>query len=1132
MSDTSASVVSMVDDNDSIFIWEDSTYKLDRGKPIIYIYGRNYHDPTITREFKVKGFKPYFYVPDDTAVILPSVTFRGEVRQDALGRKVRKVYTGMPSDVSRLRELYEWTDEADILFDKRFVIDKKINYSFRVLESDELTPVTVETPLIPRVCFFDIEVRAPYGIVPLPDFANYPIVTIQCMDSYTKKITIFTIDMPKIADDQVACKDERELLKSFSTYVSHMDFDSLSGWWSNAYDLPYIIHRAKNLNQGITSLSRLGVQPTCKPIEGSREYFIKITGRQCLDMLAAYKKISAGKSELDDYGLKTVSKSYGFAYTDYGANIDELYNSGKYETLLEYCRNDVRALDIIDTKEGMFEFFEGMRHVAGIKLEETLMNSRVIESLIMRNGIKPMPTKRHVTTGIEKFEGALVVDPIIGLHSNVGTFDATALYPTIMLGLNISPDIDGIVVKTLSIAVDEREKLRKYRNETGDNSKKSKENIWKFIANSFYGVIGWDKFRLYNVEQAALVTKTGRDLNVFLQTCAVDKGKTVVAGDSIIGSTKVSINGKLIPIEQLFTNVSYSCPNGKEYCKLTDTYADTIDSNGNHRISNVPYVMRHKTNKKLYKISFNNTQSLTVTEDHCIFGLLNKSIICVEPIELGKTVKSLIYQKHQLSTSLISSNYPIELVKLLGYYVGNGCIDYKKEKPIGIIIATGNDTDEILKKIINPLINLGFIDRVAIKNNKGDIRIYGKITSLIYNLFGQSKHVIPDFIWEDTCENKAAFISGFFSADGTVLSRNNKPIIRATQINQEFLINLQNLLLHVGISSTVFRDNTPNSYKGKTSGTINYILYIKDTSDFTSNVQFIQERKNKKTLNCTITNRNYSLVTIKSIEMIDNYNDYVYDIEVKDTHRFFANFILVHNTDSVLVKPINSADEGLQLQQFMNDQLRDIFTPSINSTHIFTVKFEKLYSRIFFKTTANSKKAAKKRYAGQVVWDEGVTCNKLSFSGNELKRSDQAILSKRIVKSFLDTLLMEGDVDKAVNLVRKAYQDVSSGSISVHDISIPRDIKASNHNDPWSRGLKVLNEEYHETIPAGVKPRVLYLLHDKTVVIHPELNLSGLQIDYKLTANKVIEKKMKSYIESLGYTWNNIVHGQKNLFDF
>ena len=40
---------------------------------------------------------------------------------------------------------------------------------------------------------------------------------------------------------------------------------------------------------------------------------------------------------------------------------------------------------------------------------------------------------------------------------------------------------------------------------------------------------------------------------------------------------------------------------------------------------------------------------------------------------------------------------------------------------------------------------------------------------------------------------------------------------------------------------------------------------------------------------------------MEKIEKI-NYDDYVYDLEVKGTHTFFANGILVHNTDSVFVK--------------------------------------------------------------------------------------------------------------------------------------------------------------------------------------------------------------------------------------
>ena len=42
---------------------------------------------------------------------------------------------------------------------------------------------------------------------------------------------------------------------------------------------------------------------------------------------------------------------------------------------------------------------------------------------------------------------------------------------------------------------------------------------------------------------------------------------------------------------------------------------------------------------------------------------------------------------------------------------------------------------------------------------------------------------------------------------------------------------------------------------------------------------------------------NYKLENIASVERLDDFDDeYVYDVEVEDTHTFFGDDILVHNS--------------------------------------------------------------------------------------------------------------------------------------------------------------------------------------------------------------------------------------------
>lgn len=570
------------------YIWTDSTWTRTRdGRAEVILFGRDYDDKYRTVRTVASGFIPYFYVPANSSTgerRSPTWHSIGEdIYTDALGRPVRQAITRLPSDVPKCREYYEFTDEADILFDKRFVVDKHISYAYTEKDG-EVVPCEVDNILPPRIAFFDIEVRSVDGSMPKPEHPVHPIVSIQILDSYTDQIMIFTYDMPHCASDQVACSEEDDMLTRFAEYIRKVDYDVLCGWYSNKFDIPYIIRRAQRIEANITGLSRLGRTPDVTNTKNG--YFIRISGRQCFDFYDAFKKYYAPKGQLESYGLKdvisntSVMKDAAYSYTDYGGSIVDLFNTKDWDTFLQYCRNDVIALRDIDNTLKLVEFYEHLRKVAGVKLEETLLNSRVIESIIMRDGIKPMPSKRYSDRSAESFEGATVLLPPAGIHPNTGVVDLASLYPTIMVGFDISPDVDHTIVHSIQKIMQERELLRELnRTEHATDVTRNKEQVMKFLANSFYGVIGWDKFRLYNVELAAKVTRIGRELNEYLQSIAKDNGYTVLYGDT----------------DSIFVNEFGSIDEGLEFERICN---ERLREWGNERGSTVAFTLKFE---KLYR---------------------------------------------------------------------------------------------------------------------------------------------------------------------------------------------------------------------------------------------------------------------------------------------------------------------------------------------------------------------------------------------------------------------------------------------------------------------------------------------------------------------------------------------------
>ena len=745
-------------------------------KPIVVVFGRNVADPNIVKQFNIEGFEPYFYAPADAIGHPRGLKKIGSERiKDALGRDVIKITTNLPSDVPRFRQAYEWTDEADVLFDIRFMIDHKIKYGFRDNGDGTISSAEVDV-LLPRIMFFDIEVRSPPEIVPDPKDPIFPIVSIQIGDSYTREIVIFTSGVPQIAEDQLAYQDEGAMLVAVMEYIQQMDFDVLSGWYSNSFDIPYIINRLHVLGIPTKKLTRFPFgYYNCRAEPRGREWMIRIPGRQCLDMMDAFKKWYKAEGELEKYDLKSVASKFAdFTYIDYGAHIDKMFNDGEWEEFLQYCRNDVMALMKIDDKLKLFDFYEHLRMKTGVKLEDTMKNSKMIESLLFHfPNMKPMPTRRYDIKS-ESYSGALVITPEVGLHSNVGVFDLAALYPNIIRAFEVSPDVDKVIPIVIVELMEEREKLRELKKKgLADESTKKKEVVVKFLVNSFYGVLGWPMFRLYKPEMALFITSTGQEINRFLQKCALESGHPAVYGD----------------------------------------------------------------------------------------------------------------------------------------------------------------------------------------------------------------------------------------------------------------------------------------------------------------------------------------------------------------------------TDSVFLKGIPDEQAGFKMQDYLNARLVE-WANEHQAKVAPTLKFEKLYRKILFKQDASGKGAAKKRYAGHLISKDGEPCSKLSYTGIELKRSDQAEITRTVLQDFLTLLLLHDDEEGACKVVKQAVKAVREGNIDCYSISIPRGVRNLQGNDPWSRGVRRADEVLNLKFPPGVKPRLIYTKGEYSEIciddtITEDILIShNIQIDYKVMQQKVIEGKLRSFVESIGRDWDKVVNGQTSLFDF
>ena len=114
------------------------------------------------------------------------------------------------------------------------------------------------------------------------------------------------------------------------------------------------------------------------------------------------------------------------------------------------------------------------------------------------------------------------------------------------------------------------------------------------------------------------------------------RGRAVIYGDSVTGDSLIRTDSGDKTIEQMFSECrEHFTENSKDYGILNEDVVIGYDSyNSSPVCVNINYVMRHRTKKKLYKITTINGKQVTVTEDHSLIVDRNGMLINCKPSEL------------------------------------------------------------------------------------------------------------------------------------------------------------------------------------------------------------------------------------------------------------------------------------------------------------------------------------------------------------------------------------------------------------------------------------------------------------------------------------------------------------------
>ncbi|WP_435097101.1 DNA-directed DNA polymerase [Halarchaeum sp. P4] len=559
----------------------------DRERPVIHVFGRT--DDNDVEHVRVHGFRPYFYAPTDslTADDLAKdvITGHEEGYESIRGDELTKIFGRTPRDVGNIRDEYDHY-EADILFPNRFLIDKGINSGVRVparradsdgalvVRHDEVEAVEADADL--RVNTFDIEVDDRNGF---PEEGEEPIVCLSSHDSYRDEYIAWLYEAPEgdapspddlggydlLEEDTDATIDvrvfeeEEAMLEAFLTYIGETDPDVLTGWNFSDFDAPYFIDRLDVLDGGTEydlSYHRLS---RVNEVWRSDWQGPNVKGRVVFDLLYAYQRTQF--SELDSYRLDAVAETeLGVGKERYPGDIGDLWEDDP-ERLLEYNVRDVELCVEIDRKQDVVSFWEEVASFVGCKLEDATTPGDAVDVYVLHkaHGRFALPSKGRQES--EDYEGGAVFDPITGVKENVTVLDLKSLYPMSMMTVNASPETkvdpeeydgdtfrapngthfreepDGIIREIIDETLSEREEKKGLRNEhepgTNEYERYDRQQAAvKVIMNSLYGVLGWERFRLYDKEMGAAVTATGRDVIEFTADAASELGYEIAYGDT------------------------------------------------------------------------------------------------------------------------------------------------------------------------------------------------------------------------------------------------------------------------------------------------------------------------------------------------------------------------------------------------------------------------------------------------------------------------------------------------------------------------------------------------------------------------------------------------------------------------
>ncbi|MCK4665854.1 hypothetical protein KAU33_03850 [Candidatus Dependentiae bacterium] len=515
-------------------------------------------------------------VPDPRVVSIVPSTIPSLLKKDLQKIFVTKPsdVAGRNENITYVKDLYKETYEADILFENRVAIDHNLNGILSCpkklfLNIEDFTPSENTAIIETRKFIFDIE-NCDDGTIQDAKDGKKEIYVITIFDSMTNTYHIFSsYSHTSLEEAEIKAiiekhwkenpyfpnyahsilefhyfDDEPEMLEGVIQFFEMNPPDILAGYNSNGYDIPAFCKRCEKLKIEFTRISEVRKVYPNRPLIG---------GVACMDIQILYRQYQ--QSTVRYPSLNYVSGVELETAKLPRASILELYQRDRV-TLTAYNIIDVQLTVAINEKHSLIDYFNELSITSHASFEEQ-SRSNLIDNLLLRevSGEMVLPTRNpkiDIATGGKQIRGGIVYQSTPGLHDNVIVLDFAGMYPSIVIALNISPDTKdpngdvvaangirfnskpiGVIPRILKKLKVKRKVYKKLKAEA--ESKALEEEITlgkatalttslikqydlkqyaiKVLMNAFYGVMGYERFRLADAEMGDAITSTGQKLS-------------------------------------------------------------------------------------------------------------------------------------------------------------------------------------------------------------------------------------------------------------------------------------------------------------------------------------------------------------------------------------------------------------------------------------------------------------------------------------------------------------------------------------------------------------------------------------------------------------------------------------------